>query len=186
MAIISLTCFWYIKDKISQSTNRFDVQSTACFVRFFCCCNLSQAISSSDSTAINTVISTPRTYPAGNYIFKVNNRNTITRCEICSKLTIKTPERRRRRSCVFSLNFEHISHLVLMFLLLTLSKYFTQRRIQSINFLCKVIEWFLQTCTCSKSAIETFKKGEKVNNKYVNRVVLVSLLLTLNIFCMFY
>ena len=25
--------------------------------------------------------------PAGNYMFKVNNRNTRTRCEICSKLT---------------------------------------------------------------------------------------------------
>ena len=34
------------------------------------------------------------TNPAGNYMFKVNNRNTRTRCEICSKLTIKTPERR--------------------------------------------------------------------------------------------
>ena len=33
-------------------------------------------------------------FPAGNYMFKVNNRNTRTRCEICSKLTIKTPERR--------------------------------------------------------------------------------------------
>ena len=32
--------------------------------------------------------------PAGNYMFKVNNRNTRTRCKICSKLTIKTPERR--------------------------------------------------------------------------------------------
>ena len=28
-------------------------------------------------------------YPAGNYMFKVNNRNTRTRCEICSKVTIK-------------------------------------------------------------------------------------------------
>ena len=28
-------------------------------------------------------------------MFKVNNRNTWTRCEICSKLTIKTPERRQ-------------------------------------------------------------------------------------------
>ena len=27
--------------------------------------------------------------PAGNYMFKVNNRSTGTRCEICSKLTIK-------------------------------------------------------------------------------------------------
>ena len=35
-----------------------------------------------------------RCYPAGNYMFKVNNRNTRARCEICSKLTIKTPERR--------------------------------------------------------------------------------------------
>ena len=29
----------------------------------------------------------------GNYMFKVNNRNTRTWCKICSKLTIKTPER---------------------------------------------------------------------------------------------
>ena len=28
-------------------------------------------------------------------MFKVNNKNTRTRCEICSKLTIKTPERRQ-------------------------------------------------------------------------------------------
>ena len=28
-----------------------------------------------------------RHYPAGIYLFKVNNRNTRTRCEICSKLT---------------------------------------------------------------------------------------------------
>ena len=31
---------------------------------------------------------------AGNYMLKVTNRNTKTRCEICSKLTIKIPERR--------------------------------------------------------------------------------------------
>ena len=28
--------------------------------------------------------------PAGNYMFKVSKRNTRTRCEICSKLAIKT------------------------------------------------------------------------------------------------
>ena len=28
-------------------------------------------------------------------LFKVNNRNTRIRCEICSKLAIKTPERRQ-------------------------------------------------------------------------------------------
>ena len=60
--------------------------------------------------------------PAGIYLFKVNDRNTRTRREICSKLTIKTPERRQwRRSGIFIVNFEHISHLVLMFLLLTLN-----------------------------------------------------------------
>ena len=32
--------------------------------------------------------------PVGSYMFKVNNRNTRTKCEICSKLTIKSPERR--------------------------------------------------------------------------------------------
>ena len=30
-------------------------------------------------------------YPAGNCMFKVNNRNTRTRCEICSGLTIQIP-----------------------------------------------------------------------------------------------
>ena len=30
-----------------------------------------------------------KTSPAGNYMIKVNNRNTRKRCEICSKLTIK-------------------------------------------------------------------------------------------------
>ena len=58
----------------------------------------------------------------GIYLLKVNNRNTRASCEICSQLTIKTPERRHwRRSGVFTANFEHISHLVLVFLLLTLN-----------------------------------------------------------------
>ena len=30
--------------------------------------------------------------PVDIYMFKVNNRNTRTRCEICSKLTIKTSD----------------------------------------------------------------------------------------------
>ena len=38
-------------------------------------------------------------YPAGIYLLKVNNRNTEIRCEISSKLTIKTPE--RRQACNF-------------------------------------------------------------------------------------
>ena len=63
-------------------------------------------------------------FPACNYIIKVTNRNTRTRCEICSKLTIKTPKQRHwRRSTVFIDNSERILHLSLVFLLLTLSKY---------------------------------------------------------------
>ena len=45
-----------------------------------------------------------------------------TMCEICSNLTIKIPERRRRRSGVFIVNFEHILHIVLVFPFLTLHK----------------------------------------------------------------
>ena len=40
------------------------------------------------------------------YWFKVNKRNTRKSREVCSKLTIKTPERRRRRSGDFIVNFE--------------------------------------------------------------------------------
>ena len=58
-----------------------------------------------------------RSVPAGVYLLKVNNRNIKIKCEISSKLTIKTPERRG----VVIVNFEHISHLVLVFLLLTLN-----------------------------------------------------------------
>ena len=59
---------------------------------------------------------------AGLYMLKDNDRNTRTRCDICQKLTIKTPKRRQwHRFGVFIVNFEHISDLVLLFLLLTLS-----------------------------------------------------------------
>ena len=59
-------------------------------------------------------------YLANIYLFQVNNRNNRKSCEICSKLTIKTPEQRQwSRSGVFIVNFEHNSHLFLVFLLLT-------------------------------------------------------------------
>ena len=37
--------------------------------------------------------------PVGTYIYKVNNKNTRTKWEICSKLTIKTPKRRQDQWC---------------------------------------------------------------------------------------
>ena len=59
-------------------------------------------------------------FPLVYYLHKINNRNT--RCEICSMLTIKIAERLQwRRSSIFIVNFVHISHLVLLFLLLTLN-----------------------------------------------------------------
>ena len=38
--------------------------------------------------------------PAGNYMFKINNRNTRIRSELCSELTIKAPELRHWRQNV--------------------------------------------------------------------------------------
>ena len=62
--------------------------------------------------------------PPGIYLLKVNNINPRTRCEKCLKLTITTPEQLHwPRSGVFIVNFEHISHAVLVFLLLTLHMY---------------------------------------------------------------
>ena len=62
-------------------------------------------------------------YPAGINLFKVNKKNSRTMCEICSKLTIKTPKRRHcHHSGVFIVAFEQISYIVLAFPLLTLNK----------------------------------------------------------------
>ena len=51
-----------------------------------------------DSSILILVVPTVDALPAANYIFKVNNRNTRTRCQW-------------RRSGVFIENFEHISLL---------------------------------------------------------------------------
>ena len=32
-----------------------------------------------------------KNYPVNNYMFEINIKSARTRCEICSKLTIKTP-----------------------------------------------------------------------------------------------
>ena len=62
-------------------------------------------------------------YPTHNYLFEVNNESNRKRCEICSKLTIKTLELRHWLcSGVFTVNFVHISHIFLVFPSLTLSK----------------------------------------------------------------
>ena len=57
--------------------------------------------------------------PSGNYMLQVSNRNIKTRCKKCSKLMSSFW---CCRSGVFIVNFEHTSHLLLLFLLLTLSR----------------------------------------------------------------
>ena len=48
-------------------------------------------------------------YLAGIYLLKVKKETLEQMCEICSKLTIKTPKRRQWHSFgVFIVNFEHI------------------------------------------------------------------------------
>ena len=57
------------------------------------------------------------------YLFKFINRNTKKGFQIYLMLTIKTQEGRHwRRSKVFIVKFEQISHIFLMFLLLTLNR----------------------------------------------------------------
>ena len=99
-------------------------------------------------------------YPAGNYMFRVNSRNIRTRCKICSKLTIKIPERCHwHRSGIFIVNFEHISHLVIVFLLLTLSRLMLAGYCLSStqNLLHEKTKYSLRKVTCF---LKFFLKGE--------------------------
>ena len=91
-------------------------------------------------------------YPVGNYMFKANNRNTIARCEICSNLTIKTPERQKWHcSGVFIVTFKHISQIVLVFLLLKLSRYMSA--IMSVIMLVEKMPkiWYKHKYSCNMS-----------------------------------
>ena len=87
-------------------------------------------------------------YPTGVNLFKVNDGNLRTICEICSKLAIKTPERRQCFS-VSIFDFEqlntgwdnrsltHVTYIRLM-----IHSY----RNHSIDLNCKFIDWFLYGC----------------------------------------
>ena len=57
------------------------------------------------------------------YFTQVSDRNTRKKCEICLELTIETLEPRHwRRYGVFIFSFEHVSHLFIVLLLVTLNK----------------------------------------------------------------
>ena len=62
-------------------------------------------------------------HPSQYLLVESQQQNFRKRSERCWKLTIKTPEwHHGRRYGVFIVNFEHISHLFLVFLFLPLSK----------------------------------------------------------------
>ena len=96
--------------------------------------------------------------PVGIYMFKVNDRNTKTRHEICSKLTIKAPEQRSFwclccHSGVFIVNFHHISHLL---------------RVYSINFEHVIALWRrigkFESKICNEDYIVFFISGSTLKN----------------------
>ena len=59
---------------------------------------------------LNFLDSLSKHNPVNSYLFEFNTRNTRKRCEICSKLTIKTPERRQWPRSVFLLLILNIFH----------------------------------------------------------------------------
>ena len=82
---------------------------------------------------------------AGNCMFKVSNRTT---CEICSKLTIKTPEQHQRHcSGVFIANFQNIFYLVLV-----AGKYLLDSLVQLITGQKIRVSSFFSAQTCKNSA----------------------------------
>ena len=79
-------------------------------------------------------------------------------CEICSKLTIKTPERGHRRSYgVFFVNFKHISHIVSGISIL----YFEQRNELTYSSPLPMqrkanVQFFCITFQCLRNIFDTF------------------------------
>ena len=60
--------------------------------------------------------------PTGIYLLKMNIKSTSTMYEICSKLTIKTPEWRQWHSTVFIITVEQVSLIILLFLFFIFKK----------------------------------------------------------------
>ena len=85
-------CFWQIVFQICQIFFKKKVQEIYVLFDYNNFCQL--YFNLKNDRALDSVASIT---PAGNHMFKVNNRNTRTKCEICSKLTIKILEWRQWR-----------------------------------------------------------------------------------------
>ena len=114
-------------------------------------------------------------------LFKVGNRKSRKRCEIYSKLTIKTPKRRHwRRFGVFIVNFEHMSLLFLVFLLLTLNKevlvgLFHQYQLHRISFKNFSLDCFASSKTFFSwfyyfDILHANKIMKKISGKYIRDI----------------
>ena len=104
--------------------------------------------------------------PAGVYLLKVDNRNARTWCEICSKLSIKTPEQRYLQNifltCSCRMGNEFVSHYTFMRALTLIDFYnvqcFSQHghhfiSIRTRNFHCFFLEllhhqWHFELLWC--------------------------------------
>ena len=96
--IPSVAASEYIRYKISAFTILFELITQYEFT-FYLNDDFIVKFYTEDMYIINIIVIITVTYyhnyyPANIHLFKVNNINTRKRCEICSKLTIKTPERR--------------------------------------------------------------------------------------------
>ena len=95
MSLITFSCFnWQLWKHLASRASIFiaDVRSTdMCLLEWLspvCSSYLVWFLSVSSSGKLSDFGYTY--YLAGNYLFKFKNRNSRTRCEICSKLTIDT------------------------------------------------------------------------------------------------
>ena len=120
---------------------------------------------------VKQIITSVTLYPTAIYIFKTNNRNTRMSCEICSNLTIKTPERLKcRRSGVFIVEFELISHL---FLLLTLSRwtggFITLRSNEVVDKLVTFFQGYAKMLAKKKSFNSTSTSNDNIQANISSR-----------------
>ena len=104
-----------ITQKIAKKTDkRYDkIISSLDLQYIFLSCDsalrVSEEVGHFKNLNLLTTLQLPKIVPntAGNYMFKVNNRNSRTRRKICSKLTIKIPERHQLLSSLLTLNIFH-------------------------------------------------------------------------------
>ena len=101
-------------------------------------------------------------FPTNIYLFKASNKNTSKRCEIYSKFTIKTPE--RRQSC----RSYDVNYVVLVLLLLTLNIFHTFSTVFTVDFEQVNVTWVNH---CIFESYRFFSGGNVQNKKILKRNV---------------